>query len=196
MHGHKSPAERRRGRAVALGARGTGETAEGCPGEPTREVAELRDEHGGSGQGAARATPPLGLADQHGLLQVGDFLVVLLLDTRSVSVHRKRLCPACVDGRAARLGQELMAPEGWSGRHRTPQRRTPASPRPSAFPTDSHGQGQGGSKWQPLGTVLCTPFSDLWIYRQWPVYPGSSPQRDPLKLWCQSDSQLVGVVPL
>lgn len=44
----------------------------------TCEVAELRDEHGGSWQRAPGAASPLGLADQHRLLQVRDFLVVLL----------------------------------------------------------------------------------------------------------------------
>lgn len=45
----------------------------------TCEVAELRDEHGWARQGASRASPPLGLAYQHWLFQVCDFLVVLLL---------------------------------------------------------------------------------------------------------------------
>lgn len=45
----------------------------------TCEVAELRDEHGRARQCASGASPPLGLAHQHWLLQVRDFLVVLLL---------------------------------------------------------------------------------------------------------------------
>lgn len=45
----------------------------------TCEVAELRDEHSWARQGAAGASPPLGLAYQHWLLQVRDLLVVLLL---------------------------------------------------------------------------------------------------------------------
>lgn len=52
----------------------------------TCEVAELGDEHGGSRQRAARAPPPLGLADQNWLFQVGDFLVVLLFKGRKVLV--------------------------------------------------------------------------------------------------------------
>ena len=48
----------------------------------TCEVAELRDEHGGAGQTAAGAPPSLGLTDQHRLLQVSDFLVVLLVGRR------------------------------------------------------------------------------------------------------------------
>lgn len=45
----------------------------------TCEVAELRDEHDWARQCASGASPPLGLAHQHWLLQVRDFLVVLLL---------------------------------------------------------------------------------------------------------------------
>lgn len=44
----------------------------------TCEVAELRDEHSWARQGAPGASPPLGLAHQHWLLQVCDLLVVLL----------------------------------------------------------------------------------------------------------------------
>jgi hypothetical protein len=45
----------------------------------TCEIAEFRDEHSWARQGAAGASPPLGLAHQHRLLQVRDLLVVLLL---------------------------------------------------------------------------------------------------------------------
>lgn len=48
----------------------------------TCEVAELGYEHGWAGQRASRASSPLGLAHQHWLLQVRDFLVVLLLRKR------------------------------------------------------------------------------------------------------------------
>lgn len=70
---------------VSGSARGAGQQARGhaaC----TCEVAELGDEHGGSRQRAARAPPPLGLADQNRLFQVGDFLVVLLFKGRKVLV--------------------------------------------------------------------------------------------------------------
>lgn len=50
-------------------------------GQPTCQVAELRNEHGGAGQCAPGTSPPLGLADQDRLLQVGDLLVILLLGT-------------------------------------------------------------------------------------------------------------------
>lgn len=53
---------------------------------PTCEVAELRDEHGRAGQAAPGAPPPLGLTHQHRLLQVGDFLVILLFKRRKASL--------------------------------------------------------------------------------------------------------------
>lgn len=56
------------------------------PRVPTCEVAELRDEHGRAGQAASGTPPPLGLAHQHRLFQVGDFLVILLFERRKVSL--------------------------------------------------------------------------------------------------------------
>ena len=74
----------------------------------TCEVAELRDEHGGAGQTAAGAPPSLGLTDQHRLLQVSDFLVVLLVGRRVWS-----LCTVTASSHVS--GQTCRPPESGAG---------------------------------------------------------------------------------
>lgn len=52
----------------------------------TCQVAELWDKHGRTWQDAARTSPPLRLTDQNRLLQVSDFLVILLFKGRKISL--------------------------------------------------------------------------------------------------------------